>query len=642
MINGNIVRKLPVLILLLLGSVAHGFPNKVSQTVSVGGPPFTVIPGPPTYVSRTDGYVVSLKTGDYSIVKTVGLGSEARGMVLSSNLFVANYGSGLVSVLQTSDLTLKSGRPAVGRNPFGIVSASGQIFVTNEGDGTVSVIDAAQFTVSKTIQVGSKPQGIAANSSGTIYVVNSTDGTVSIIKSNAVSGTITIPDGAGAYGIALSPDGTKIFVTNPDKGKFYKIESESTVTGTYTVGGQPRGIAVLPNSTYIYIANYGNNEVDVISTSDFDIEKGRRIPVGGGPESVAITSDSATVFVANRGSGTISILYEKNPVVTIESVDHEFINNSTNDTARVVWNADENGTYQVEIGGTGTKGTGRQLFDQDQQVSPGDSKTFEIKASDLTEGDKAYPVFIYLTTSTGDSAVGRVDITLDTVPPVNPITDLIVAEVGDEKVNLTWSLNGDTSDVAGYHLYFSNSPDSATAVGAARYDYPGSPLKIDGGDRTDGLVSGLENEQEFRFSATAFDRALNESAVFSNEVAGTPHRVYGPGELLGEKGGCFVATAVFGRKSWQVAGLRRFRDSRLAGTVLGDLFIRAYYENGPAAARFVSISSLTRFIARMAVYPAVFIAVALEEPLPSSVLYLSGVGFIFLICLRGAGKRRKK
>lgn len=63
---------------------------------------------------------------------------------------------------------------------------------------------------------------------------------------------------------------------------------------------------------------------------------------------------------------------------------------------------------------------------------------------------------------------------------------------------------------------------------------------------------------------------------------------YVPGKTAQKKGGCYVATAVYGSYDCpQVWTLRRFRDNRLAASLPGRAFIRLYYAVSPALVRRV-------------------------------------------------------
>jgi hypothetical protein len=63
------------------------------------------------------------------------------------------------------------------------------------------------------------------------------------------------------------------------------------------------------------------------------------------------------------------------------------------------------------------------------------------------------------------------------------------------------------------------------------------------------------------------------------------------GELVQQKSGCFIATAVYGSADCpEVAMLRQFRDTVLLSTGFGRLGVKAYYRISPAIAHVVSTS----------------------------------------------------
>jgi len=70
---------------------------------------------------------------------------------------------------------------------------------------------------------------------------------------------------------------------------------------------------------------------------------------------------------------------------------------------------------------------------------------------------------------------------------------------------------------------------------------------------------------------------LNPDDYKSEKGSGAPH---------GSSGGCYVATCVYGSyDSPQVLTLRSFRDQRLAKTMPGRAFIKAYYSVSPHLVR---------------------------------------------------------
>ncbi len=79
-----------------------------------------------------------------------------------------------------------------------------------------------------------------------------------------------------------------------------------------------------------------------------------------------------------------------------------------------------------------------------------------------------------------------------------------------------------------------------------------------------------------------------------------------PERRFGEVDACFIATAAYGTVMAQDVGfLRRFRDSMLRTSVLGELVIESYYTFGPAVAGVIGESDLLRATARGVLEPLV-------------------------------------
>lgn len=78
---------------------------------------------------------------------------------------------------------------------------------------------------------------------------------------------------------------------------------------------------------------------------------------------------------------------------------------------------------------------------------------------------------------------------------------------------------------------------------------------------------------------------------FCDEYSKTKYKIYKDGSTEGPleytpSGGCYVATCVYGSYDCPpVWTLRRFRDNILSNSMLGRLFIKAYYATSPTAVR---------------------------------------------------------
>ncbi|HEY6926836.1 MAG TPA: beta-propeller fold lactonase family protein, partial [Steroidobacteraceae bacterium] len=195
-----------------------------------------------------------IRTSDNTVVSTVPVGASPHGVALSPDgtlVYVTNTGTNTVTVFGTGGfysgcffwLFCSTGVAdvPVGVGPQGITpSPDGQlVYVANAGSGTVSVIATTDFTVSATITVGGDPQGIAITPNGQLVFVTSQgfglrcsgEGvTVISTTTNTVlrqlCGALSLPFTTGCpqcvfhpgfliypLGVAITSDGTNAIVT---------------------------------------------------------------------------------------------------------------------------------------------------------------------------------------------------------------------------------------------------------------------------------------------------------------------------------------------------------------------------------------------------------------------------------------------
>ncbi len=109
---------------------------------------------------------------------------------------------------------------------------------------------------------------------------------------------------------------------------------------------------------------------------------------------------------------------------------------------------------------------------------------------------------------------------------------------------------------------------------------------------------------------------VSESGL-SNVMTGIPQMINPYPNL--PNNGCFIATAAYGSPNNRaVMVLREFRDRHLVTNAPGRAFVRWYYANSPAAARFINDHPALRPIARIVLAPAVAIALLLTRTSPAA------------------------
>ena len=242
-------------------------------------------------------------------------------------MYVANRTSGTVSVIRTSNNTVVDINPGttaidsikVGTQPemiaintsaittpTGVIAKGARLYVTNYGSGTVSVIDVSNPLAPKLVDTnrrlprpwmrsrwapirGDRLRGDPGRGPR-LFVVNRSNGTVSVI--DAVT--------------------NKVIDTNP---------ATATIVDAIKVGSTPQQIAISPDGKTAYVANYGSNTVSIIDTVTNKVIDAKpattavdAIAVRSNPNGVAVSVDGSLVYVAN-GDDRVSVIDAKTKTV---------------------------------------------------------------------------------------------------------------------------------------------------------------------------------------------------------------------------------------------------------------------------------------------------------------------------------------
>ena len=276
------------------------------------------------YIANQGSGTVSVLTGGSPV--TVDVGPDPVGIAASSNgefVYVVNSRNGTVSVIQTSDNTVVAtvdvGSPSPPTPPRGIaVTPDGKfVYVANSGNNNVSVIQTSNNTVVATVDVGNVPLGIAIPNNDHVFVANAVSGTLSIIEtsSNTVVATVT-ELGDTPVALAASPGGEGIYVANNDSDNVTIVGVSEALTDPTTewqnvaVGKCPTSIATSTNSflnlDLIYVTNFCSNTVTIINSPFNTIEA--TLDVADSPFGIAATPDGAYIYLTHFNSSMGGII----------------------------------------------------------------------------------------------------------------------------------------------------------------------------------------------------------------------------------------------------------------------------------------------------------------------------------------------
>ena len=132
---------------------------------------------------------------------TVGSGNTPIGIAVTpdgSRVYVSDYGSGKVSVINTTDNTVAA-TVTVGTNPYGVaVTPDGsKVYVANAGSNSVSVISTATNAVTATVTVGNNPQAFGP------FIMSSATRTAAPVITTPVYAGATSVSGTAAVGASV-------------------------------------------------------------------------------------------------------------------------------------------------------------------------------------------------------------------------------------------------------------------------------------------------------------------------------------------------------------------------------------------------------------------------------------------------------
>jgi YVTN family beta-propeller protein len=228
-------------------------------------------------------------------------------------LFVANYGDGTVSAINTTTNAVTATIPLGGNTPrdLAVDPSSHTVYVAGQvtsatSQGIVTIVNGAHNTVISSITQPGVFSNVAVDSSTHAALVTECCLNKLAILSGVTFRDISVP---GTRGVAVDSATHTAYVTNADinAGAVSVVnESTNTVIATVPVGSEPYGAAVDPSTDVIYVTNAGDNTVSVIDGATNAVVA--TVPVGELPTGIAVDAATHTAYVLDAESNTVSVI----------------------------------------------------------------------------------------------------------------------------------------------------------------------------------------------------------------------------------------------------------------------------------------------------------------------------------------------
>lgn len=249
-----------------------------------------------------------------ALSNTVSVGGGPSSVLLTpdgSHLYVANYDTDNVYVIQTSNNTVVS-TIAVGDGPWGLAQKpdGSEIYVTNYLGHSVSAIASATNTVIWTTAGIVAPNGIAVSPNGSFLFVATNDTTrkVTVLStsSHAITGSSNLSTGVLAD-VKISPDGLKLYVADRTANVINVLDLNTYINTQRAVGNDPLWMALSADGSKIYVTENASHQFQVISTASWTIDATVSMGAGSGPWGIALNSSEDRIYVANSTNNSVDI-----------------------------------------------------------------------------------------------------------------------------------------------------------------------------------------------------------------------------------------------------------------------------------------------------------------------------------------------
>lgn len=292
----------PTFLPLILNAVGQPLPTPTPTLTPTPTRTPTPIPGPTA--TRTPTPLPScLPTWETNI----GLAAAPKGLAADNNrLFVGQYGSASLGVINTIGPAYLRTVPGSGRGANGLAPSNGRIYFAHRDSNTLSYFSAVDpQSLLGALPTGALPFGVAANASR-VFVSNYEGDSVTVVNSltNQILTTVAVGNGPAL----LAATANRVFVpiyNDGDPSGVRVLDNNGGNLGYIPTGMGPFAAAYNPNSNHIYISHWGDHRIVVLDASSLAVIDSFSTP--GRPYDLALNPATNHLFVVGAANDAIYV-----------------------------------------------------------------------------------------------------------------------------------------------------------------------------------------------------------------------------------------------------------------------------------------------------------------------------------------------
>ncbi len=243
-----------------------------------------------------------------------------------NNLYVPNYESGTISVIDASNMIIKNtiSINENNSNPTRVAVDKNQhlIYVTDKISGTLTIIDGIDEKIINTLKVGESLWDIEINEkSNKIYISDLIKNEIIILDKDNFKVIKSIFVNSSPWSIAINQNTNKVYVASGTSEIINVIDGETdSLIYEINPGVKPWGLSINEKNKILYVSSWDSNEIIVIDIQTNQIIY--RIPITSGAWQMTTNQNNGITIISNEHSNELYLLDENSKKIqTISLLD---------------------------------------------------------------------------------------------------------------------------------------------------------------------------------------------------------------------------------------------------------------------------------------------------------------------------------
>jgi len=230
-----------------------------------------------------------------------------------NTLYVPNYESGSVSVIDSNNMILKDTILLDGQsNPTKLVVDSNRhlVFVSDKISGVLTIIDGVNDNIIDSIKIGNSLWDLDINEeTGKLYVSDLVKNEIIVIDTVNLEIIKSINVGASPWDIVVNQNTNLIYVASGTSEIIHVIDGNSdSLIGNISPEFKPWGLSINEKSNILYVSSWDSNSIIVIDLSNDKILY--EIPVIPGAWQMITNQNNGVTIISNEHTNELYFLDE--------------------------------------------------------------------------------------------------------------------------------------------------------------------------------------------------------------------------------------------------------------------------------------------------------------------------------------------